>query len=75
MSGLLRNVGDALSQVGDYAEDNKSTLAVIGGVTAAVGLGWYLTRSSRSNINKPGTFDIGSGGVDRTKVEAEVRTR
>lgn len=72
MAEVLRNLGDVLSHVGNYAEDNKQTVAVVGGITAAVGLGWYLTRPSNQYKKKPGTFEIGSGAVDRSKVEDEV---
>lgn len=72
MSDAIKKIGDLLADAGAYAEDNKSTVALIGGVTAIVGLGWYVSRK-KAQKKKPGTFDIGSGGVDRSKVQEEVR--
>ena len=64
-------MSDALAQLS--AEENRKTIAVVGGVTAVAGLAWWLKKSSNSYKKKPGTFEIGSGGVDRTKVKDEVR--
>lgn len=70
MNEFLRQVGTTAGSIG---EDRKTTLAVIGGVSAVAGLTWYLTRSSKGYKKKPGTFEIGSGAVDRAKVQDEVR--
>ena len=69
----FKAVHELLKQTVENAEDNKKTLAVIGGVTAVAGLAWFVTRSKPGQKTKPGTFDIGSGAVDRSKVQDEVR--
>jgi hypothetical protein len=77
MATSLPSLGDLFRQpIGTatlIVEDRKTTLAVIGGLTAAAGLTWYMTRPTRSYKKKPGTFEIGSGAVDRSKVNDEVR--
>lgn len=77
MTTSLPSLGDFFRQPMTTAtlvvEDRKTTLAVIGGLTAAAGLTWYITRSAKSYKKKPGTFEIGSGAVDRSKVNDEVR--
>jgi len=65
MDGLRDLLGDAQA----FAEDNKVATGVIAGATIAAVVTLY---SKRSN-SKPGTFDIGSGSVDRSMVETEVR--
>ena len=70
MSSIIHSLSDIVADAGAYAEDNKTTVAIVGGVTVFAGLSLYMKRSSRS---KPGTFDIGSGSVDRSKVRDEVR--
>jgi hypothetical protein len=67
---LLDALGDFAKDAGAYAENNRTTVAIVGGATILAGLSLYAKKSSRS---KPGTFDIGSGSVDRSKVESEVR--
>ena len=66
----MTSLSDIVADAGAYAENNKTTVAIVGGATLFAGLSLYMKRSSRS---KPGTFDIGSGSVDRSKVETEVR--
>lgn len=77
MAGAIQSMSEFLRQVGTTAgslgEEKKTTLALIGGASAVAGLTWYLTRSSKGYKKKPGAFEIGSGAVDRTKVQAEVR--
>lgn len=65
-------LGDLLADAGAYIEDNKTTVVIAGGVTLAAGLGLLMMRSSSGPRSKPGTFDIGSGSVDRSKVRDEV---
>ena len=72
MSAALRGVSDLLHQAGDFAQDKK-TLAVVGGVTAVAGITWYFTRSGSGYKKKPGTFELSSGAVDRSKVQDEVK--
>ena len=74
MSSALRSVSEALSQAGGFADDNKNTLAVIGGVTAAVGLGWYLARPKTEFNRKTSTFGITSGAVDNFVYEEANET-
>lgn len=70
MSSIVHSLSDIVADAGAYAENNKTTVAIVGGATVLAGLSLFMKRSSRS---KPGTFDIGSGSVDRSKVETEVR--
>jgi NADH:ubiquinone oxidoreductase subunit 3 (subunit A) len=67
---IVASLSDLVADAGAYAENNKTTVAIVGGVTVFAGLSLFMKRSSR---NKPGTFDIGSGSVDRSMVESEVR--
>ena len=72
MSAQLQSVSELMQRGLEYAEDNKA-VAVIGGVTAVAGLAWFFTRPKYGSQKKPGTFEIGSGAVDRSKVQDEVR--
>ena len=66
---IMDGVRDLLSDAQAFAEDNKVATGVIAGATVAAV--WTLYTKKRSS--KPGTFDIGSGSVDRAMVETEVR--
>ena len=66
----MDGVRDLLSDAQAFAEDNKVATGVIAGATVAAV--WTLYTKKRSS--KPGTFDIGSGSVDRAMVETEVRS-
>lgn len=72
MSHRLAGFSDLLVDAGAYVENNRTTVAIAGGVTLLAGFGLYMQRCKRSS-SKPGTFDIGSGSVDRSKVRDEVR--
>eukprot|EP00890_Picochlorum_soloecismus_P003349 jgi/Picsp_1/4014/NSC_01526-R1_protein len=72
MSHRLAGFSDLLVDAGAYVENNKATVVIAGGVTILAGLGLYMQRCKGSS-SKPGTFDIGSGSVDRSKVRDEVK--
>lgn len=72
MSHRLSGFSDLLVDAGAYVENNKTTVVIAGGVTLLAGFGLYMQRCKGSS-SKPGTFDIGSGSVDRSKVRDEVR--
>ena len=65
MDGLRDLIGDAQS----YAEENKVATGLIAGAAVIS----VFTLYSKRRSTKPGTFDIGSGSVDRSMVETEVR--
>jgi hypothetical protein len=67
MDALKDILGDAQAYL--TAEENKVAVGVVGGATIAAAFTLYMRRGS----SKPGTFDIGSGSVDRSMVETEVR--
>ena len=70
MDALKDILGDAQAYL--TADENKVAVGVVGGATIAAAFTLYMRRGSES---KPGTFDIGSGSVDRSMVETEVRER
>ena len=76
MENMQQHLNDAWASLTSAENSKTTTIAVVGGVTAVAGLTWWMrTRSSTSgNVykKKPGTFEIGSGGVDRSKVQDEV---
>ena len=67
MDALKDFLGDAQAYL--TAEENKVAVGVVGGATVAAVFALYMRKRS----SKPGTFDIGSGSVDRSMVETEVR--
>ena len=69
----LGALSDALTRTGGFVEDNKATMAVVGGVAAVSALTWYFSRAKGAYRKKPSNFEIGSGGVDKGQVVAEVR--
>ena len=69
MDALKDILGDAQAYL--TADENKVAVGVVGGATIAAAFTLYMRRGS----SKPGTFDIGSGSVDRSMVETEVRER
>lgn len=76
MASLSAAVGDAAARVGSYVDDNRTAVAVVGGLTA-VGAVAYLSRcrSRKSPKVAPGTFELGTGNVGRSEVKSEVCER
>ena len=75
MVALGAALGDAASRVGTYAEDNRTALAVVGGVTAVGAVAYLARRKSRQGPKvKPGTLELGTGNVARDEVKGEVRS-
>jgi hypothetical protein len=70
MNASMQAVNQLVAQLGK--DENRNTAMAVGGVTAVAGLTWWLTRKSSGYKKKPGTFEIGSGAVDPSRVKDEV---